>query len=37
MESDTVSVEFSEPSRAIIVRPEPASDYFHVVMPMQID
>jgi len=37
MESDTVTVEFSEPSRAIIVRPEPASDYFHVVMPMQID
>jgi len=37
LDSETVTVEFSEPSRAITVRPEPASDYFHIVMPMQID
>ena len=33
--ADKLAVEFSDTSRAIILRPEPASDYFHVVMPMQ--
>jgi DNA polymerase-3 subunit beta len=35
LESATLAIEFSDPSRAITIRPEPASDYFHVVMPMQ--
>ena len=29
-------LEFSEPDKAISLRPEPEKDYFHVVMPMQI-
>jgi len=29
-------IEFSEPDKAITLRPEPEKDYFHVVMPMQI-
>jgi len=37
LDTDTLSVEFSEPSRAITLRPEPRGDYFHIVMPMQID
>lgn len=37
MDAETLTVEFSEPSRAITVRPEPAQDYFHVVMPMQLE
>lgn len=37
MDSEVLTVEFSEPSRAITLRPEPARDYFHVVMPMQVD
>lgn len=37
MDAESLTVEFSEPSRAITIRPEPAGDYFHVVMPMQID
>lgn len=37
LDSDTLAVEFSDPSRAITLRPEPRGDYFHIVMPMQID
>lgn len=37
LDTDTLVVEFSDPSRAITLRPEPRGDYFHIVMPMQID
>lgn len=37
LDADTLVVEFTEPSRAITLRPEPKGDYFHIVMPMQID
>jgi DNA polymerase-3 subunit beta len=30
------SLEFTEADKAITLRPEPESDYFHIVMPMQI-
>jgi len=35
MKSDKVTIEFTEPTRAITLRPEPAMNYFHVIMPMQ--
>ena len=31
-----VELAFSEPDKAINLRPNPEKDYFHVVMPMQI-
>ena len=37
LDSETFAVDFSDPSRAITLRPEPKGDYFHIVMPMQID
>lgn len=37
LDADTFVVEFSDPSRAITLKPEPSGDYFHIVMPMQID
>jgi len=37
LDSENFVVEFSDPSRAITLRPEPRGDYFHIVMPMQID
>lgn len=37
LDTEFLVVEFSEPSRAITLRPEPEGDYFHVIMPMQID
>jgi len=35
MDSDKIAIEFNDPTRAITLRPEPASNYFHVIMPMQ--
>lgn len=37
VESEKVAFEFTDPSKlkAITMRPEPASDYFHIIMPMQ--
>jgi len=35
MDSENITIEFSDPSRAITLRPEPASNYFHVMMPIQ--
>ena len=32
---EKVSLEFTEADKAITVQPEPPSDYFHIVMPMQ--
>jgi DNA polymerase III subunit beta len=37
IKSDDVRIEFTEPNRAITVRPEPATDYFHIIMPMQLE
>jgi DNA polymerase III subunit beta len=37
MDSENINIEFTEPNRAITVSPEPGEDYFHVVMPMQIE
>ena len=35
--SDRVSFEFTEPMKAITLRTEPARDFFHIVMPMQME
>lgn len=37
LDTEDFTIEFSDPSRAITLRPEPKADYFHIVMPMQID
>ncbi len=36
VDSDTIRVEFTDPGKAITLHSEPASNYFHIVMPMQI-
>ena len=35
--TDDVKIEFTEPNRAITIRPEPETDYFHIIMPMQLE
>ena len=35
--SDRVCVEFTESMRAITMKSEPAEDYFHIIMPMQME
>ena len=37
LDAENLVVDFSDPSRAITLGPEPRGDYFHIVMPMQID
>ena len=37
IDSEEVALEFTEPNRAITISPEPRSDHFHVVMPMQLE
>jgi DNA polymerase-3 subunit beta len=37
MVSEMINIDFTEPNRAITIAPEPGEDYFHVVMPMQIE
>ncbi len=37
IEGDTFALCFTESNRAVTVRPEPEKDYFHIIMPMQID
>ena len=37
MDCENISIEFTEANRAITVSPEPSKDYFHVIMPMQIE
>ncbi len=37
IEGDTFSLGFTESNRAVTVKPEPEKDYFHIIMPMQID
>ncbi len=36
IETDTISVHFTEPGKAITIYSEPRDRYYHVVMPMQI-
>lgn len=33
---EKIGVEFTEPDKAITLRPVPEKDYFHIVMPMQV-
>lgn len=35
MSSENAAIEFTQEMRAITLRPEPAEDYFHIIMPMQ--
>lgn len=35
MDSEYVTMEFTEEMKAVTLRPEPATDYFHIIMPMQ--
>ena len=35
IESDRVTFEFTEEMKAVTLKPEPAADYFHIIMPMQ--
>ena len=37
MASDKVKVEFTEPMRAVTLRAEPDENFFHVIMPMQME
>ncbi|MBQ0052647.1 MAG: DNA polymerase III subunit beta [Treponema sp.] len=37
MESEYITFEFTEILKAVTLRPEPAQDYFHVVMPMSVE
>lgn len=36
IESEEITFEFTEVMKAITLRPEPAQDYFHIIMPMSI-
>ncbi len=35
MNSDRITFEFTEEMKQVTMRPEPAADYFHIIMPMQ--
>lgn len=35
MSDNDISVHFTDPSKAVTIKPEPESDFLHVVMPMQ--
>lgn len=37
LNDDSVKVEFTEANKAITLRPQKESDFFHIVMPMQLD
>ena len=37
MGGDDVTVQFTEPTKAITITPKPEKDFFHIVMPMQIE
>lgn len=37
MNTEDIVMEFTEPTRAITLAPEPRADYFHIVMPMQLE
>lgn len=35
--SDEITMQFTESNKAITINPDPEADYFHIVMPMQLD
>jgi DNA polymerase-3 subunit beta len=35
--TEDVQIQFTNPSKPLTVKPVPESDYFHVIMPMQLD
>ena len=37
IEDDEVLIRFSEPNKAITLLSKPERDYFHIIMPMQLD
>jgi DNA polymerase-3 subunit beta len=37
MECDEISIHFTESTKAITIKPVPEKDFFHIVMPMQLD
>ncbi|MFW5806197.1 MAG: DNA polymerase III subunit beta [Spirochaetota bacterium] len=37
IDTEDVSIRFSEPTRAVSIYSSPEKDYFHIVMPMQLD
>jgi DNA polymerase-3 subunit beta len=37
MSDDEISIHFTEPNKAITIKPVPEKDFFHIVMPMQLD
>jgi DNA polymerase-3 subunit beta len=37
MGDEETSIHFTEPSKAITIKPVPEKDFFHIVMPMQLD
>ena len=37
IETDRITFEFTEAMKAVTMRPEPAADYFHIIMPMQTE
>jgi DNA polymerase-3 subunit beta len=37
MSEESVSIYFTEANRAITIKPIPEKDFFHIVMPMQLE
>ncbi len=37
MDTDNISFSFTDPNRAVTMEAEPGQDYFHIVMPMQME
>jgi DNA polymerase-3 subunit beta len=37
MDSEEVSIHFTEPTKAITIKPVPEKDFFHILMPMHLD
>ncbi|WP_010254751.1 DNA polymerase III subunit beta [Treponema primitia] len=37
MSEDEISIHFTEPNKVITIKPVPEKDYFHILMPMQLD
>jgi DNA polymerase-3 subunit beta len=37
MGGDEVTIQFTEAAKAITIMPKPEKDFFHIIMPMQVD
>lgn len=37
IDTENIVLEFTEPMKAVTMRPEPAADYFHIIMPMNLN